>query len=328
MTTTELPATRTLRIEGAATLLSSLVHGGEHHGTIASFRREKIIEIDGKAVDVPIVSGNALRGLLRDHAAHIMWDALGRPQLPPPVFHLLWSGGSLAKAGSGHVIGARQLAEVRRLIPLVSLFGGSGAGKIIEGKLRVGKLTPICAETAHLLPDTLVDQAEPRPMWELLQVEEFTRRDDAKRDQLHPAIEGMARPELGTGDEQGQLLEVADHAPAAEDELDGPAQQMRYGVETLAAGTRLHWWMSLHQVTDPEVALFAAAIDRWTADGAHLGGRAATGHGRLRLDVHQWSHQTPATTVGEALDVAGRDHLVDHVDQHRAEILEALEWFA
>src|SRR5690606_7235587 len=135
-----------------------------------------------------------------------------------------------------------------------------------------------------------------------LQIEEFTRRDDAKRDQLHPAIEGLAPRQLPTGDPpaDGQLLEVADHAPAVEADHDGPAQQMRYGVETLAAGTRLHWWMQLRHVTGVERALFAAAVDSWAADGAHIGGRSATGHGRLRLDVHQWAHQTPTVTVGQA----------------------------
>lgn len=323
-----MTTTSTYRIEGAATLLSSLSHGGEHAGTVGFLRREKIVQADGSVVELPVVSGNALRGLLRDHAANVMWRALGSPELAPAVFHLLWSGGALAKAGSGHVLGARQLAEVRRLIPLVSLFGGSGAGKIIEGKLSVGKLVPICAETAHIVPDGL-DAASAPSIWSLVQIEEFTRRDDAKRDQLHQAIAGLAAaPELEAAT-QGQLLTVEEHAPAKEvDVIDGPAQQMRYGVETLAAGTRLHWWMQLRAVTDVEVALFAQAVDAWTLDGAHIGGRSATGHGRLRLDVSQWAHATPTTTVGQALQVSGVDVLAAHVEAHRADILDALGWFA
>ncbi|HEX7050917.1 MAG TPA: hypothetical protein VF188_11985 [Longimicrobiales bacterium] len=314
------------RIEGAATLLSSLVHGGEHAGTVSYLRREKIIGPDGAPVDIPVVSGNSLRGLLRDHAATVFHNALGRPELPVQVFHLLWSGGALAKAGAGHVLGARQLADVRRLIPVVSLFGGSGAGKIIEGKLRVGKLVPICAETAHIVPTDLLPE-QPRSVWEMLQIEEFTRRDDAKRDQLHHAIEGFTPLAIEASTRGDTLLEVAEHAPAVEDAVDGPAQQMRYGVETLAAGCRLHWWVSLRDVTDVERALFAAAVDSWLADGAAIGGRSATGHGRLRLDVHQWQHQTPTVTVGQALDVTG-DPLARHVAEHRAEIIDALGWFA
>lgn len=319
--------TTTHRIEGAATVLSSISHGGEHAGTTGYLRREKIIQPSGDVAEVPIVAGNSLRGILRDHAAHVFHDLLGRPELPLPVFHLLWSGGSLAKAGSGHVLGARQLAQVRSLVPVVSVFGGSGAGKIIEGKLLVGKLIPVCAETAHIVPADLVPD-QPRTIWDMLQIEEFTRRDDSKRDQLHRAIEGFAPKQLEAGDQpEGQLLTVEAHAPAVEDEVDGPAQQMRYGVETIAAGTRLHWWMMLRHVTDVETALVAAAIDRWMSDGAHIGGRSATGHGRLRLDVHQWQHQTPTATVGQAL-AAQTDVLADHVNTHRDEITEALGWFA
>lgn len=316
--------TSTYRIEGAATLLSSLIHGGDRAGTTSFLRREKIVQPSGEIMEVPVVSGNALRGILRDHAAFAFWSALGRPELPLPVFHLLWSGGALAKAGSGHVLGARQVADVRRLVPVVSLFGGSGAGKIIEGKLLVGKLIPIAAETAHLVPDELVDGQPARSVWEMLQIEEFTRRDDAKRDQLHQAISGLAPRAV----EAGVLTEVAEHAPAVEDVAadDSAPQQMRYGVETLAAGTRLHWWIMLRDVSDLERALFAAAVDSWSSSGAHIGGRSATGHGRLRLDVHQWSHATPTTTVGTALAVSG-DPLAEHVAAHRDEIVEALGWF-
>lgn len=319
-------ATRSVRVEGVATLLSSLSHGGEHAGTTAFLRREKILGPDGAPREVPIVSGNAVRGLLRDHAAEVFWQALGCPELPPQVFHLLWSGGSLSKAGAGHTIGARQLQEVRRLVPVVSLLGGSGASKIIEGKLRVGKMVPVCAETAHLLPAELVADP-PRSIWDLLQIEEYTRRDDSKRDQLHPAIAGLAPRALDQAPEDGALLAVEPHRPAKE-ETDDPAQQMRYGVETLAAGTRLHWWMALTAVTDVEVALFAAALEAWSASGSAVGGRSATGHGRVRLDVHQWEHATPTLTVGQALAVSGRDDLAAHVAAHREEILDALGWFA
>lgn len=313
--------TRDLRIEGVATLLSSLSHGGEHAGTVGYLRREKIVQPDGSVVEVPVVSGNALRGILRDYAAEVFWAALGRPELPAPVFHLLWSGGSLAKAGSGHVLGARQLADVRRLIPVVSLFGGSGAGKIIEGKMRAGKLVPVCAETAHLMPEGISGD---RSVWDMLQIEEFTRRDDAKRDRLHVAIAGMTTP---AAIEPGTLLTVEPHAPAVE-ATDGPAQQMRYGVETLAAGARLHWWMTLHGVTDVESALLAQAIEAWSRGGAHIGGRSATGHGRLRLDVQTWQAASPTITVGDALAVPDADPLGDHVTGHRDAIVEALGWFA
>lgn len=321
MTTTITPTT-SHRIEGVATLLSSLSHGGEHAGTVGFLRREKIAQPEGGVVDVPIVSGNALRGLLRDHAADVFWRALGQPELPVAVFHLLWSGGSLSKAGTSKSLNAQQLSRVRDLIPLVSLFGGSGAGRIIEGKLSVGKLVPICTETAHILPEGLTPSES---VWSMLQIEEFTRRDDAKRDLLQPAIAPGNQP---AAIEAPATLDLGiTTEPAAKDVEDGPAQQMRYGVETLAAGTRLHWWMSLRHVTDCERDLFVAAVNSWSTDGAHIGGRSATGHGRLRLDVHQWQHATPTVTVGQSLAVTGSP-LAAHCDKWRDEIIDTLGLFA
>lgn len=293
------------RIEGVATLLSSASHGGDHAGTVQMLRRERIVQPDGTVPEVPVISGNAFRGILRDYSAGLLWRALGEPELPLPVFHVLWSGGALAKAGAGHVITSAQLAELRALVPHVSLFGAAGGGRIIEGKLAVGKLTPVCAETAHILPSAALTGAE-RSIWEQLQIEEFSRRDDAKRPALAPAIS-----DGGTLDGDGKP--------------DGPAQQMRYGVETIAAGTRLHWWIGLRDVTDLEAETFRQALMAWAADGAHLGGRSATGHGRLAVDHSQWVSAVPALTSGRALEAAA-DPLAGHAGMHRDRILQALGW--
>lgn len=293
------------RSEGVATLLSSVSHGGDHAGTMQMLRREKIVQPDGSVTEVPVISGNALRGILRDHSAGLLWRALGEPELSLPAFHVLWSGGALAKAGAGHVISSQQLAELRRLIPHVSLFGAAGGGRIIEGKLAVGKLVPVCAETAHLMPEGAVTGAE-RSIWEMLQVEEFSRRDDAKRPALAAAISGGGTLAIGDGKDEP------------------PPQQMRYGVETIAAGTRLHWWIGLRDVTGLETAVLRDALASWAADGAHLGGRSGTGHGRLAISQDKWVHAVPELTAGSALPAAP----AAHAEANRDRILECLGWLA
>lgn len=321
-TKTQLPDVRSLRIEGVATALTPISHGDGVAGTVALFRREKIAQLDGTITDVPVVSGNSLRGLLRDHAAQVMWRHLGSPQLEPAVFDLMWSGGQLTKSGS---LSSRQLAQIRRVNPLVSLFGGSGAGRIIEGKLRVSRLVPICAETAHLLPEGITPPDQVQPGRNLLQIMEFSRRDDAKRDQLRPAFAGELDPGATADPATGELIpaETGDEPEGRESPM-----QMRYGVEVLVAGTQMSWGVQLVGVTDPEIALFAEAMDSWFSDGAHIGGRAATGHGRLRLDCHQWENRSESTTVGDALVTRTQVSLAAHVAAHRDEILETLGWFA
>src|SRR5712692_3566183 len=99
------------RFEGIATALSAISHLGDSTGgTISVFRREKVL-VNGKPVEMPILSGNAFRGLLRDKGMRFMLRELGEPELPPPAFHFLTSGGALTKeAGRGLDIGqARKL---------------------------------------------------------------------------------------------------------------------------------------------------------------------------------------------------------------------------
>lgn len=292
----------TLKLEGLATLLSSLSHGGDHDGTTMMLRRERIVQPDGSVEEVPVVSGNSLRGVLRDYAADRLWRMLGEPVMSLPTFDALWGGGALAKAGAGNVLTSRQLTTLRDRVPMVSLFGCSGGGRIIEGRLQVGKLVPVCAETAHLLPPEVLDGYCPEPVVGLLQIEQFTRRDDAKRSSL------------------GAAIDTEDTLVARE-----VAQQMRYGVETIAAGTKLYWWLAIRECSDLEVACLRDAIEAWGADGAHLGGRSSTGHGRLKLDVDQWISTRPEITAGTPLP-AMRAALEVHVEHHRDEILEALSW--
>lgn len=299
MTTTDL------HLEGAATLLSSLIHGGEHAGTIGYLRREKFIQPDGTVAEVPVVSGNAVRGVLRRHSARLLWEQLGRPELDLPTFHVLMSGGALAKAGAGHVLSSPQLQELYQLVPHVSVFGAAGGGRIIGGRLQVGKMVPVCAETAHVMPDG-IDTSTVRPVHDLLQIEEYSRLDSAKQ----PAELVMLADADGDGDG---------------DPDDGvPATQMRYGHETLAVGTLLHWWLRLRAPNDLEVACLAAALRSWAAAGAHLGGRSATGHGRVAVHTDRWQIAQPQLTDGS--DLTSDIDLAGWTADRRDDILTALSW--
>jgi len=61
---------KTLVMEGVVTAITQLSHnGGEINGNMAMFRRMPIVQPDLTTVEVPHVSGNSLRGKLRDVAA-------------------------------------------------------------------------------------------------------------------------------------------------------------------------------------------------------------------------------------------------------------------
>lgn len=283
---------RSYRWEGTATAVSSLSHGGETLGTVNYLRREAFLTPQGRR-DIPVVSGNAVRGVLRDTGARLTWEALNRPILPVPVMHALWAGGSLVKAKTAPLTGQR-LADLRRMVAHVAVFGAAGGGRIIDGSLTVGKLVPACTQTAHVLPDFMRERdggAGLPDIHDLLQIEWYSRIPDGDR----------------------TTAVIGDVAP----EVDLDAGLMRYGAETFIAGTQFHTLLALTNVTDTEREFFTDLLADWLPH-ASVGAKTGRGHGRLHLDLQ------PALPVAQPAQsphgwraFGGRAH---------EEVLTALGW--
>jgi hypothetical protein len=234
-----------LRWSALVTATSSVAHTGESLGTVSYLRRERFLTPTGPQM-IPVISGNAWRGLLRDTAADLWWEAVGQPKLTVAVIHALWSGGALAKVSGPTLTGAR-LGELRRVCPVIGVFGAAGGGRIISGAAQVGKMVPLCAELAHVLPAE-VNRGDLPSIWDLTQIEYYSR---------FPA------------------------GPHGQDDTDG---LMRYGVETFTAGAQFATWASLTWPTEVETAFFAEVLDRFAA-AARVGGMGRVGHGQLNLDL-------------------------------------------
>lgn len=242
---------KTYRWEGLATAKTSIAHSSQSLGTITYLRREKLLLPSGVVEEVPVVSGNGLRGLLRDAAADLWWEAAGEPQLSLAVQHAVWSGGALAKS-NGEPLTGSLLQEVRKACPVIGLFGTAGGGRLIDGCLQVGKLIPVCKETEHLIPAKLRNENLPS-VWDLTQIEYYNRLPEKRRNQT-----------------------------SEEDALS----PMRYGLETFIAGTHFTFWMSLQWPTDTQAAFFGEVLDRYMTN-ARIGGRSAAGHGELDIQLER-----------------------------------------
>lgn len=240
-----------IRWEGTVTADSSIVHGAETLGTVTYLRRERFLLPDGSFEQIPVISGNALRGLLRDTAADLWWKSVGEPKLTLAVMHALWSGGALAKIAGDPLTGSR-LAEVKNVCPVVGVFGTAGGGRIVGGALQVGKLIPVCAETSHLLPEHLRLGNLPS-IWDLTQLEYYSR-----------------------------IPNEFDSDPTEEES----SRLARFGVETFVAGTKFHSWISLTWPTQIEEAFFREVLDLFTAN-PRVGGMSRSGHGRLAMALNE-----------------------------------------
>ncbi|GHP00930.1 hypothetical protein KSF_109770 [Reticulibacter mediterranei] len=308
------------RFEGLARALSAVSHLGDSAGgTTSVFRREKVYSKGWGVIEVPIISGNAFRGQLRDTGMRYMLRELGDPVLSPAAFHFLTSGGALSKeAGRGLDIG--QARRLRELIPLVGVFGGACGRQILEGKLQVGKWYPVCQELVDFLPShySKLPEAE-TSIYDMTDVHSFTRTDDAKGERWQKYLSQEQRGSL----EVPKVKRAKDGTEIAE--KPGTAQQMRYSQEVLIAGTTFYCWISLQDVTPLEFEAFASALVEWSKT-PFIGGQSRHGCGEVELQFENWMSISPHTHVN-AQDVGmplGQTYN-EHLREQKKAILEVLQ---
>jgi len=267
--------TQNITLDALVTLHSSASHIGETVGIDAEFHRVKFMLPDGSAGRVPTITGNSIRGQLRDAAALYLYETLELPPQSLTAFYTLFSGGSLTKSGDNSTLRLDELRALRKLLPMLSLFGAAIGNYILSGKLKCGMLLPLAQETAHLVPWPELCR---QPVSELVQTESYTRFDDAK----DARKEGyFVRPDA--------------------DEAKGAPRQMRYQVETLAAGTRLYWHIHLEAVNEMERHAFVSALSVWARYPA-LGGKSGIGHGLCAIDFPDETRNAWRIRRGEPVD--------------------------
>lgn len=274
---------RTIRLDGKITLLSALSHIGESLGTDSYLSEDIIIGPDGQPCEVFLYSGNSFRGILRDMAALYLLNRLGGIAIPLETFHLLFSGGSI---GGPQSVDIDQARAYRKALPALSIFGGGVGNQIMEGKLKIGSMYPLVKECQRIIPEKYRD--EEAPSWRKWTYEKsYTRRDDSKQENLRKYIADADGPLLPSArQQQAQLLGEVEE-PKKKREKDGPATQMRYTVELLAAGAILYQRIYLQDMTDLELGAFVSALDEFQK-APYLGGKSGTGHGLCEIE-YEWS---------------------------------------
>ena len=146
---------KTYVLEGIVTALSIICHnGGEKNGIVTQLRREKYVQKNGKVIEVPVISGNSIRGKMRDIAAiEILTKNDGvKIKVDSGSFNLLFTGGNLESTGDAG-INIEKVRQMRKDMPMLSVLGGSVGNVILPGKLDMGKMIPIAKETLHLIPE-------------------------------------------------------------------------------------------------------------------------------------------------------------------------------
>ena len=279
-----------VRIPGRLTALSPIYHGGnEKTGNVVLLNRLRFI-VGGKPVDVPVISGNQIRGRLRRLLARDFLQLAGYEldlgqKRHQKLYHTLFAGGVLTEVEeeeSGVVDLNLKMRLVRYVVP-IRLFGASYGNQMVEGRVLVGFALPICRE--------LVD---------------FTGVDsDVSFYQLITRAFQTRRDELRVGGGEGE-----------EDE----AVQMIVEYEVFAPGAQFFHELVL-EAEEEGLALDLSALYRavglWQEE-PYIGGKSSAGFGRLKIE-YQWP--------SGASDQAYLEHVEKNRDEiHKAldELAEAL----
>nr|DAF74036.1 MAG TPA: CRISPR type IV/AFERR-associated protein [Caudoviricetes sp.] len=224
-------------------LTSPLSHIGETSSTGSYF--QTILTSYGR---IPVITGNSVRGQIRDSAALHLLERLGI-KVDKDVFNILFSGGNINGTLREDVGKAK---NVRRDLPLVSLLGGGLGDMIMSGKMMVSFAYPICIETEKItgIPSDI--------SWhDLIDEIEFTRMDDGKKDEL-----------------AGKYITDPEQSKTAK-----ASTQMRYSVQYMAPGTEfIQNFMFMENTTELELGVFYAGIDEWFKN-PKLGGMGSKGFG-------------------------------------------------
>lgn len=267
----------TATYRGTLTAISEVHHGGdEHTGNVRLLRTIKLFDPgQGRVVRLPIISGNAIRGVLRRRIMHDLLERIDYGPTSTKLHHALFSGGSLE---GGSDAGALDLAFRRHLtgtVPPLALLGSAIGNTILPGQLICNMARPFCRETAWALRKQGYDDERLEFGSRSFRDFTFTTRHDDLRDWE-----------------------------------SGESNQMIVTFEYFAAGTMFAHSFQVKHTTPLLESTLAMMVDLWQSEPT-IGGKAAGGFGQLEIEYDGLpgpnayesfvARETPA--IRETLDV-------------------------
>ncbi|MEM1633984.1 MAG: RAMP superfamily CRISPR-associated protein [Sulfolobales archaeon] len=246
---------KVITITGRLKALTPVFHGGnEKTGSTLLLNRMRFI-VDGKPTDIPVISGNSVRGRLRRLlGADFLKKAGYQLDLTntkhQKLYHTIFSGGVLSspteESESGEIDLTLKNKIVSYILP-IRLFGASYSNQMIEGRILVGHLLPICRELS-----SYIDVKTDISFYQLIGHVFQTRRDELR---VKPPEE------------------------------DKQAVQMLVEYEVFSAGTEFYHEIVL-ETTDEwyllDLSTTTRALNLW-AQSPYIGGKSAIGFGKLMI---------------------------------------------
>jgi CRISPR/Cas system CSM-associated protein Csm3 (group 7 of RAMP superfamily) len=228
-----------------------------------------------RILDIPTVSGNSLKGILRRKAGYKLLEILNinKKNLSESMQHMIFSGGLLRKGAGSGIIDTSFISKIRSNLPIISLFGSVAGQQMIASKLEVGQLIPISCQTQQR---TGVESEI--SIYSLLDERAATRRDDMED-----------KPKGNNDDDQ--------------------KQQMRYTHEVLIAGTEFYHYFTLKNCNELETGAFWSTLAEFNKY-PKIGGLGSRGFGMIKMD---YVIQSDSAQKYEAWVLENKDMIVKYI---------------
>jgi CRISPR type IV-associated protein Csf2 len=259
-----------------------LAHHSEVFGNTAISMRRKTRQPDGSFVSVPIITADSMRHQMREASADTMLDAanlLGEPVLTEAAVRLLYAGGMIT--GSQDSVKFDEYRELCELCPPLGLLGGCVGNRSVAGKLEVSDALLICKETMHRMPEWVLAHMGAQDVESCAEHMESTMRvrmDPMLNPKHH---DKLALPERASVEAKQKKREAAKDAKEVD---ENKCTMMPRTFETVVAGSLFYWnlvaWVQTDLELDTLNVAVVSALDAAAVQG--VGGKRATGHGKLR----------------------------------------------
>src|SRR3990172_11349930 len=130
---------------------------------------------------------------------------------------------------------------------MLSLFGTAIDNQMLDGKLKISDMLPVCQETKNI-----TQLESDKSCWDIVEDRFFTRHDDLDK---------------------------------LEKDSKATPTQMKYNVEVLISGTTLIHEFGLEMCTDTEESGFSLLLDLLESH-PYIGGRSNRGHGKIEFQYN------------------------------------------
>lgn len=278
---------QTQRYEILVKARSPVAHAAENIGNASIFQRKPVRQPGGDVMMTPYVSGDAVRHALREaatygtlHAAGILDD----PQLSEGALRLLFAGGTVTGRGNASVLNIARYRELVSLFPPLALFGGCTDNRPLPGQMNVDELDLVCSEQSHNFPGWLTSWLSERNE----RVDSCRAYiEETQRVRMDPALFPDKQKLLSEGarmhvNSRQLASEGAHESGDAIDKAASKSTMMPRTHERIIQGALLWFGVEFRTYSplERDAADFTLAC---LLNNFRVGGKGATGHGRLEF---------------------------------------------